>query len=103
MQQLSRERERERERIKIESNYTGSYHNPEVVLPPCTSKESSLKSISDYNCSSTEARDFKLTQAKKQEVSYAQVQLQETSYAQAQKQETFNQTELQRKCLMFNT
>jgi len=28
--------------------------------PPCTFNESSLKSISDYNCSSSKARDFKL-------------------------------------------
>ena len=31
---------------------------------PCTSKESSLISISDYNCSSTKARDFKLLKHK---------------------------------------
>ena len=51
---------RDGEKRKTQNNYTGSFHNPEVVMPPCTSKESSLKSISDYNCSSKKARDFKL-------------------------------------------
>jgi len=43
MQRIKSERERERERRKTQSNYTGSFHNPEVVLSPCTFKESSLK------------------------------------------------------------
>jgi len=59
MQRISIERERERR--KKPSNYTGSFHKPEVVLSPCTSKESSLKSIFDYNCSLLKlTRDFKL-------------------------------------------
>jgi len=31
---MERERERERERRKTQSNYTGSFHKPEVVLSP---------------------------------------------------------------------
>jgi len=38
MQQIKtereREREREREKGKTQSNYTGSFHKPEVVLSP---------------------------------------------------------------------
>jgi len=51
---------RDRDKRNIQSNYTNSFHKPEVVLSQCTSKVSSLKSISNYNYSNTKARDFKL-------------------------------------------
>jgi len=63
---MQRIMKRDREKRKTQNNYIGSFHNPEVVQssPPCTSKENSLKSISDYKCSSTKARDFKLLKHK---------------------------------------
>jgi len=54
-------RERERER-RTQSNYTGSFHKPEVVLSPLHFQGEFTKNvISDYNCSLLQlARDFKL-------------------------------------------
>jgi len=59
---LERERGRERERRKTQSNYTGSFHKPEVVLSPLHFQGEFTKNvISDYNCSLLQlARDFKL-------------------------------------------
>ena len=75
----------ERERRKTQSNYTGSFHKPEVVMSPCTSKESSLKcNIKLQLLNATTSTRLQITQA----------QLQEISYAQAHKQES--QIELQR-------
>jgi len=65
-----REREREREREKTQSNYTGSFDKPEVVLSPLyfqgeftknvisDYKCSLLKLSRDFECSSTTAKEF---------------------------------------------
>jgi hypothetical protein len=53
--------------------------------PPCTSKESSLKLISDYK---------QLLKHKSKRLQTTQAQTQESSYAQAQKQESSKQTQL---------
>ena len=55
-------RERERKRTKTHSNYTGSFHKPEVVVSPLHFQGEFTKNvISDYNCSMLQlARDFKL-------------------------------------------
>ena len=52
----------ERERRKTQSNYTGSFHKPKVVLSPLHFQGEFTKNvISDYNCSMLQlARDFKL-------------------------------------------
>ena len=64
--------ERERERRKTQSNYTGSFHKPEVVLSPCTSKESSLKSnIWLQMLTVKTSKRLQTTQAQLQEISYA--------------------------------
>ena len=69
MQQIKhthREREREREREserggKTQSNYTGSFYKPEVVMSPLHFQGEFTKNvISDYKCSLLKlARDFK--------------------------------------------
>ena len=59
-----REREREREREDTKQLYRFLPQSGSSHVPPCTSKESSLKSISNYNCSSTKTRDFKLLKHK---------------------------------------
>jgi len=59
-----REREREREKRKTQNNYTSSFHNLEVVLSPLHFQGEFTKSVSDYNCSSTKAKDFKLLKHK---------------------------------------
>jgi len=66
MQWISREREREREREKKDTKQLYKFlpQSGSSIVPLCTFKESSLKSISDYNCSSTKARDFKLLKHK---------------------------------------
>jgi len=57
-----RERERERERRRTQSNYTGFFHKPEIVLSPLHFPGEFTKNvISDYKCSLLKlARDFKL-------------------------------------------
>ena len=57
----NRERERERERER-QSNCTGSFHKPEVVMSPLHFQGEFTKNvISDYKCSLLKlARDFKL-------------------------------------------
>jgi len=62
MQQIKTERERERRRRKTQSNYTGSFHKPEVVISPLHFQGEFTKNvIFDYNCSLLKlARDFKL-------------------------------------------
>jgi len=56
----------ERERRKTQSNYTGSFHKPKVVLSPLHFQGEFTKNvISDYNCSMLQiARDFKLLKHK---------------------------------------
>ena len=51
-----------RERRKTQSNYTGSFHKPEVVMSPLHFQGEFTKNvISNYNCSMLQlARDFKL-------------------------------------------
>ena len=52
-------RERERERRETQSNYTGSFHKPEVVLSPLHFQGDFTNNvISNYKYSSTQARDF---------------------------------------------
>ena len=48
--------------VTVQSNYTGSFHKPEVVLSPLHFQGEFTKNvISDYNCSLLKlARDFKL-------------------------------------------
>ena len=60
--QRIKQREGERERRKTQSNYTGSFHKPEVVLSPLHFQGEFTKNvISDYSCSMLQlARDFKL-------------------------------------------
>ena len=60
--QRIKQREREKERRKTQSNYTGSFHKPEVVLSPLHFQGEFTKNvISYYNCSLLKlARDFKL-------------------------------------------
>ena len=83
------QRIKQRERRKTQSNYTGSFHKPEVVLSPLHFQgEFTKNAISDYNA-----------QAQLQETSNAQEHNQKTSNAQTHKQETSYQTELQEKCL----
>jgi len=62
IKQRERERERERERRKTQSNYTGSFHKPKVVISPLHFQgEFTKNAISYYNCSLLKlARDFKL-------------------------------------------
>ena len=62
IKQRKREREREREKRRTQSNYTGSFHKPKVVLSPLHFQGEFTKNvISDYNCSMLQlARDFKL-------------------------------------------
>jgi len=108
----------ERERRKTQSNYTGSFHKPEVVLSPLHFQGEFTKkcNIKLQLLNATTSKRLQITQAQLQEISYApehsqetsnaQAQLQETfiaqahkqetSIAQAHKQETSNQTELQR-------
>jgi len=57
---MKRIKQRDREKRKIQSNYTGSFHNPVVVLSPLHFQGEFSKSISDYKCSSTKARDFQM-------------------------------------------
>ena len=54
--------DKQRERRKTQSNYTGFFHKPEVVLSPLHFQgEFSNNVISNYNCSMLQlARDFKL-------------------------------------------
>jgi len=58
--------ERERERRKTQSNYTGSFHKPEVVMSPLHFQGDFTNNvISDFNCSMLQlARDFKLLKHK---------------------------------------
>jgi len=103
-----RERERERKRRKTQSNYTSSFHKPEVVLSPLHFQGEFTK-----NCNiwlqlptATTSKRLQTTQAQLQEIScapelnqetsYAPELNQETSYTQAHKQETSIQTDLQR-------
>ena len=52
-----RERERERERRKTQSNYTGFFHKPEVVMSPLHFQgEFTRNVISDYNCTSMSSK-----------------------------------------------
>jgi len=68
--------------LKQQTNYTGSFHNPEVVLSPLQFQgEFTKNQILITNA-----------QAHKQETSNTQAHKQEISYAQAQKQETYKQT-----------
>jgi len=82
----------ERERRKTQSNYTGSFHKPEVILFPLNFQGELTKNvISDYNCSLLQlARDFKLLKHNCKRFPMLKLN-QETSYAQ----ETSIQTELQ--------
>jgi len=52
----------ERERRNTQSNYTGSFHKPEVVMSPLHFQGEFIKKVtSNYNCSMLQlARDFKL-------------------------------------------
>jgi len=56
------QRIKQRERRKTQSNYTSSFHKPEVVLSPLHFQREFTKNvISNYNCSMLQlARDFKL-------------------------------------------
>ena len=95
--------ESEREKRKTQSNYRGSFHNLEVVLPPLHIQGEFTKINIWLQLLKHKSKRLQTTQAQMQDVSYAQAQVQETSYSQAQKQETSIQTELQRKCLRLNT
>jgi len=59
MQQI---KQREGERRKTQSNYTDSFHKPEVVMSPLHFQGEFTKNlISDYHCSLLKlTRDFKL-------------------------------------------
>jgi len=105
MQQISRERERERrEKRETQSNYTGSFHKPEVVLSLLHFQGEFTKiNIWLQLLIAKTSKRLQTTQAQLQEILYAQEQNQETSYAQAQLEETSIQTELQRKYLRLNT
>ena len=93
---MQRIKQRERERRKRQSNYTGSFHKPEVVLSPLHFQGESLKrNIWLQLLKATTSKRLQTTQAQLQEISYAQEHNQGTSYAQAQLQETSIQTELQ--------
>jgi len=55
----------ERERRKTQSNYTGSFHKPEVVMSPLHFQGEFTKNvISDYKFSSTTARDFQCSRTR---------------------------------------
>ena len=97
VQNLNAADKTERERRKTQNNYTGSFHKPEVVLSPYTSKESWLKcNIWLQMLTAKTRKKLQTTQAQLEEIFNAPELNQETSYAQAQLQETFIQTELQR-------
>jgi len=88
----------ERERRKIQSNYTGSFHKPEVVLFPLHFQGEFTKiNIWLQLLTAKTGKRLQTTQTQLQDIFYAKEQNQETSYAQAQLQETSIQTELQRK------
>jgi len=99
IKQREREREREREeRRERQSNYTGSFHKPEVVLSPLHFQGEFTKKCNIWLqlLTATTDKRLRITQAQLQEISYAPELNQETFYAQAHKQETSIQTELQR-------
>jgi len=106
MQQIKteREREREREREKTQSNYTGSFHKPEVVCPPCTSNESSLKSNIWLQMLTTKtSKRLQTTQGQLQEISYAPEHNQETSFLKHNCKRLLFKQNYKEKCLRFNT
>jgi len=90
--------QRERKRRKTQSNYTGSFHKPEVVLSPLHFQGEFTKKCNIWLqlLTATTCKRLQITQAQLQEISYAPELNQETSYAQAHKQETSIQIELQR-------
>ena len=90
--------DKQRERRKTQSNYTGSFHKPEVVLSPLHFQGEFTKKCNIWLqlLTATTRKRLQITQAQLQEISCAQEHNQETSYAQAQLQETSVQTELQK-------
>ena len=71
---LEREREREREKRKTQNNYTGSFHNPEVVMSPLHFQGEFTKINIWSQLLKHKSKRLQTTQAQKQEVSYAQAQ-----------------------------
>jgi len=73
----------ERERIKTQSNYTGSFHKPEVVLSPLHFQGEFTKkcNIKLQLLNATTSKRLQITQVQLQEISYAPEHSQETSNA----------------------
>jgi len=81
--------ERERERGERHNNYTSSFHNPEVVMPPLQFQGEFTKINIWLQMFKHTSKRLPNTHAHKQEI----------PYAQAQKQKTSKQTQLQRKMI----
>ena len=105
----------EREGRKTQSNYTGSFQKPEVVLSPLHFQGEFTKkcNIKLQLLNVTASKRLQITQTRLQEISYApehsqetsnaQAQLQETSIAQAHKQGLLIKQNYKEICLSLNT